>query len=668
MTAAAIAVGLPLGVALCLSFGLPDFYHGAWERPLLLLMVLCGPLWLWCRNRLKRACQRSFRSLPDAVLTVTLTLLLGVFFLFLMEPYHYVEVRCSIERAPGQNGNSWLTGIYPENGRSVPLVGVHSLDPANNELERDLRRIQLGTPEFQRMFFSVSAHRLERGIWVRSQRGVPLTVRYGGEERQIRPPSNSDYASVPGSDALFEQVHAQVPRLIAILLSLPGILLLALLAAVYLRQLVQILIQRPCRFPVHAAFLLSVIGFYLTWRLFELTYSNDPVWQFKQGLKGEYFEWHPPIMAFVWLKLVFCFQAIFGYFSAAEPFQLLMRLPYWIGFFLIGRYTATRGGLLGVLAVMISAFSPFFFREYEYLFQYAWKDCLLVSSYVLVVGILLNLKGTRGLGFWVPWGIAFVFFVFGTGVRSNAILPAILLSGFFFFDLIEIRTLRGFLKFAAASIALFLLTAGMVETLHRPILKRTPQTPLSYPMMKEVMAIRALSGDPEWPSFLEKRVTDDIDKRYSYERNNGGTDGFLHGTMKIVNLPREHYDELKAFWWRKVKEHPREYLTQKWDSFYRLLRPYKAHANSMTLLNPWHSFWSALIASVLSLVFLFTRRMPRRAVMLSLLMNGSVLFYFMTYFIFAFVADFRYLSWSLTGSVLGLVFFALLFQSNQEKE
>lgn len=695
--------GLPLAAAMTESFGLPDFHHGNYERLLFFGSIVCGILCCIAMYRLKRCFVRFFKTPLDAFLTLALSAGAAWCIWIYADPYTYVETRFAVSPAVPENKNQIrLGGVYPRAEKSMPLLGIHSFEPFDpdeeHDRERDLRNLFLGTPHFEKMFFSVSRHKLESGVYVKSTRRLPLKIECAGEAPYVvTVPQRSDYAAIalPVSDqTLSPQKRFQAADWIA----LPGILLAGLFCAVYIRKLAFLTLYAPRRLPVHAAFLLAIAGFCLTWHQFELGYSNDPVGQFRQGLRGVYQEWHPPIMAFLWIHLTRFTEWLTGYFSPAEPFCLFMRIPYWIGFFLMARYAVKRGGgFAGVLLMMLPAYAPFFFREYQFIFSYAWKDCLLVSCYVFALGLVLNLETLFRRRDLTPGKIcllltALLFFVIGTGVRSNAVLAALPLACLFFLPFFDVETWKGIGKTLLCGALLFSLTVSFLYVFHYPILKTVRQTPLSYPMFKEILAIRQLSGDREWPAFLEKRFRDDFDRRYQYHKHNGNTDFLLHGTLRLVELPAEHYHELKKFWLRKVKEHPAEYLEQKWDSFYRTMRTYK---RPVSLLNPWHVFWGALIALLFSALMILTggrgkkpcrrgegtdiswlgRQGRRRRggpweireLLTVFLLALSALSYLSTYWIFAFVADFRYLSWTLYGGILSTVCFFLLFRSSPEQ-
>jgi hypothetical protein len=72
---------------------------------------------------------------------------------------------------------------------------------------------------------------------------------------------------------------------IALRLSLPGLLLASLMAGVYLMRLGSYLWKSPYKLIPHLVCMACIFGFAYSWD-YEFWFSNDPVGQFRQGMKG----------------------------------------------------------------------------------------------------------------------------------------------------------------------------------------------------------------------------------------------------------------------------------------------------------------------------------------------------------------------------------------------
>jgi hypothetical protein len=109
--------------------------------------------------------------------------------------------------------------------------------------------------------------------------------------------------------------------------------------------------------------------------------SPDSSEQFAQALSGQFNDWHPPIMAWIWSRTNALIAGPGGLF-------LLFVAAYWIGFFLVSCFFI-RQFSPRYLVVSFLPFSPFLFNFAGTL----WKD-------VLVMVCLLNATATALL---MPW-------------------------------------------------------------------------------------------------------------------------------------------------------------------------------------------------------------------------------------------------------------------------
>lgn len=654
---AAYGTGLLIAISLSLSFGLPDFHHGECFNFIFTAAPILGAIYLFCFNKSKRFLKYAFMNWKEGFLSTILVMFCTLFLFTLAKPYFYSPVHYSV-RVERPKAVSRIIGVYPAkkvNEKSQSLVGAYSFSAPDGMLEnRVVGGIDLGSKGFEWISFAVSSEKLVSGVVVKGARGIPLVISGADDDKIIRTPLHPlDAVQLPIFTTLPEKediLSTASPYAIAF----PGILLWGLLIGVHLRRIAFELARMPQKVMIRLVLFMALFGFFYVIDNFDLTYSPDPTGQFKQGLKGSYYEWHPPTMAFLWIKTTFLFEWLFSYFSCAESFIFLMQSSYWFGFYLIGREAVRKNGFPALVIMFFAAFMPFYYPEMRYMFTFAWKDCLLVGFYLTAIGLALNIPRMK-----TPFRrevlrvLAILFFIAGTGVRSNAILAAVPLSFIFVLDLVTIRRFRDFIKLSLLAFLVFVITYGAIWTLHWPILKTVPQTPLSYPMMKEYLAIRALSGDTEWPEFLSEKCRTDFERRYDYSKHNSSTDTFLHGTMKIVQLPREHYDELKKFWLRKIKEHPKEYFAQKNDSFKRQMRTY---SKAGSIIQSWHIFWISVIICVITGFAFIRLRNLRTSSAIPFLLAASGLMYVISYYILAFVWDFRYLSWFYYAGLLAMAF------------
>jgi hypothetical protein len=190
-------------------------------------------------------------------------------------------------------------------------------------------------------------------------------------------------------------------------------------------------------------------------------------------------------MGFVWVNLCRFNEFIFGYFSAPEPFALLVRGSYWLGFALLGIYAGRKGGLAGASLMTLVALAPCVTPSFRFMFQYPWKDCMLASCCILSLGIMLNLPENRYLKNLLRI-IAIFFFIIGIGARSNAVMAALPLAFIYFIDLYRHDTVMGHLKPALLGLLLFAVSTGSMYYFHYGILK-TNTRPHQLPMFRRYL-------------------------------------------------------------------------------------------------------------------------------------------------------------------------------------
>lgn len=680
--------GFLLTLTLSLSFRVPDLLRT--ERRWFFLAFLTVPLGLiWTaimyrmRKDLKRYCTRIVPLLLTLAVYVPSVALLTLF----ADPFERDTVTFTVKSQDPEKNYLLLASIHPRewinfySRRAMPLVNPYMIAQTSGIALDDpgrvnLQRVVAGLPQHSSAYISpttkapqekliveINRERLKRGAFFYFRhRNQNFTVEMDGRSFEMNIPRYTDFVPVPVSIET-----ASVPAKPFPFRAIPGILLLTLPAALFLRRSARIIAHAPEKSGSIFAVLIPITGFFCSLYYFTLNYSPDPINQFLQGLTGRYAEWHPPVMAAVWIRLTEFFRFLTGTFSPVEPYLLLHLLMYWSGIGLIASRIGRRSFAAQIPVYFIAAV-PFFFTEFNFMFAIAWKDCLLVSSLMLTLGLLLRFRKSN-------WRfLALLPFFFAMAVRGNAVLGGIMIAPLFFTPLYPPKGWKNLAKLAGCSIGLMVVILAGIHVLNWHVLDMHRQNPLSYPMMKEILAINHITKKMEWPSFITPQLAKVFETRYSYPKNNGGTDFYLHNQLKIGNLPQENYEELKVFWRKKVWNNPKAWIMQKNDSFCKQMRQYSTGINK--LLHAWHLFWLSLTVVVLSATTCI--RLYRKnasgcdlqnriaCANAALAVSLSGLGYISTYYIFAFVPDFRYIDWLFYAGFISLGLLCAAWQKRSQ--
>jgi putative flippase GtrA len=138
--------------------------------------------------------------------------------------------------------------------------------------------------------------------------------------------------------------------------------------------------------------------------------NPDSNWQYTQALSGQYTDWHPPIMAWVWSLLLPIKE------GTASMLTLHLGL-HWLGFALIADSFLGLGKYRSAWLVLLSgAFPVFLFYNGMVI-----KDISMASSMLVAFGLGFRYRITgRPVPLWILLLAAFLL-AYGTLVRTNAI-------------------------------------------------------------------------------------------------------------------------------------------------------------------------------------------------------------------------------------------------------
>ncbi|MBK0394421.1 hypothetical protein [Ramlibacter algicola] len=396
--------------------------------------------------------------------------------------------------------------------------------------------------------------------------------------------------------------------------------------------------------------------------------NNDSVLQLRQATTGQYGDWHPPIMAWLWSWLL-----PFG--EGPAPLLLLHLALYWAGFGLLAESLRRADHpVLAVAMVLAGAFPPFLYVNAQVV-----KDVGMAVAWLAATGALFFYRSQARP---VPWParIAITLLLFyGTMVRTNAIFglgPLLLLA---FAPASWMRS--GRLMVSAVVVAVLALPASMV--LNKVLFHPTPQHATQSLFLYDLMGIAVHTNDP---SVLEPRATiaaADLRSCYSpYWWDSLSSWGRCADRVHRPNPDMQTLPEgLEAQWAKTIAAHPIAYAEHRLKHFnsallfavplkhIRLTPEYRtgdpAHPPlevvserdvHMDLLrkNPfvWPVTWLTWSACLLVLL---RREQAVPSVQLARVLAVSALGYSGAYLLIGVATDMRYHYWSLLAALVATI-------------
>jgi hypothetical protein len=393
--------------------------------------------------------------------------------------------------------------------------------------------------------------------------------------------------------------------------------------------------------------------------------NNDSIGQLRQALSGQYGDWHPPIMAWLWSQLL-----VFGHGPA--PFLLLHLALYWLGFGLVADTLRRQGSpRLALIVTLAGAFPPFLYVNAQVV-----KDVGMAVSWLAAAGLLFWFRGQqRRMPLAIGVVVAALVF-YGAMVRTNAIFG---LGPLLLYALAPARWLRNVrLMLAAVVVAVVALPLGQIanQQLFHPKAENAVQSLFLF----DLMGIAVHAGDPK---VLEPRATltrDEMRACYSPY----WWDSLSPWGRCAANVHRPDADTptlpdgLPGQWARAIATHPLAYLEHRLAHFnsavlfavprkhIRFTPEYRTDDPSIAPLevvterdvkldilrkNPfvWPVTWLAWAACLLVLL---RRQATGPGVPFARVLAVSALGYSCAYLLIGVATDMRYHYWSLLAVLL----------------
>lgn len=403
--------------------------------------------------------------------------------------------------------------------------------------------------------------------------------------------------------------------------------------------------------------------------------SFDSFQQLEQARTGQYSDFHPPIMAFVWSGL-----------DRVVPGPLGMLLLHGAMFFgglalLLG--AAMRTAWSGAGGVLVVALLPPVFANLGTI----WKDVGLAAA--LVAAAATTLRGARG-GTKAWFAAALPLLFYANAVRHNATAAVLPLAILWATTLLQRCGVRRRLAGPALGVALTGMLVGSTAVVDAALL-RVRTHPVQTLLLYDLAGISVRTGQDLLPAFVARDPGFDLVERYSPK---WGSHTLFHWQCSYIAQPAkapprlttvpgdDEVARLWSAWFDAVLANPLAYLAHRWElttwQFGLHAGPvaYAFHddilANSLgmrfeptaataamrsvrdalrdsVLFRGW--FFVAVLLGVLA--FVWRRWRPGRGGALAIAASG--LLYALPLPLYSVASDFRLLLWTVVAAALGVV-------------
>ena len=396
--------------------------------------------------------------------------------------------------------------------------------------------------------------------------------------------------------------------------------------------------------------------------------NNDSINQYAEAVKGEFTDWHPPVMAWLW-----SYVRLLG--DGPGPFLLLHLAAYWAGFGLFADAVRRLGRpRLSWLVALAGAFPPFL-----YINATVMKDVGMVAFWLAAVGYLFWIRSQNRRVPVIGWFVVAALLAYGVLVRGNAVFGFGPLLVYALAPTTWLRT--GRLMIAAVLVAVLAIPASQV--VNRLFFDAAGRSPAHSLFLFDLMGIARHTGDP---AVIAPRATlsaADLKECYTPYWWDSLSPWGRCGSRVFRPDPAfvASGDGLPAQWAGAIAAHPLAYAVHRLKHFnsallfavplkhirftpeYRTGDPAFAPMEVVTerdikldLLRKSPVIWPVVwIVWAVTLVIFAARLGPERHVFLARVLLVSALGYSGAYLVVGVATDMRYHYWSLIAILLSSV-------------
>ena len=393
--------------------------------------------------------------------------------------------------------------------------------------------------------------------------------------------------------------------------------------------------------------------------------SPDSLDQYTQAKSNTYFDWHPPIMAWIWNKLLWTCDG-------PQPILILNNFLYWTGVCLIALHVRHFG--LSLLFCLMG-FAPPIINFISVI----WKDTFLFSVLFFQCSLLFSIQCYK----WNRLGIIIILsFIIPLDfiaimLRHNAVpavLPLMILT-----LLVTLKKIKVKYNIVMGTVSCIILFFGGLQ-INKLLCNNISLHPEQQLMVYDLMGASFYKEQNLMPKYLKEKINLDTLKSI-YSTCDGGMVAIFD--MKCKTYKTEYLSELKSSWEQVILDDPFFIIKHKWACFKCLLKspglltyPY-IHPNNYGFVlnedNHLRAVYIKFISSKLSeksyksyyylitcvAIFIYSilsyRKNKKEALFFPILISLSGLLYFLSYLILSPCNDFRYIYWTIGASLLSSI-------------
>jgi hypothetical protein len=278
----------------------------------------------------------------------------------------------------------------------------------------------------------------------------------------------------------------------------------------------------------------------------------DSIRQYGQALSGDFDDWHPPAMGWLWRQLT-------AVRLGPSPMLLLQLALYWAGFglFVAWAIRSRRRGL--AIALVMVALFPISLA----LMGAVLKDCLMAGALLSASGLLLWVRPDRDLGLRF---VAMALLIAAATLRFNAAFACLPL----FMALLPRRFLRTPARFAAAGAVAAILLFLAMPVANRLIGAKPSGVALSL-VIFDLGGITEQSGVDVFPTLPVKNPVAVNHGCYSpvkWDTYSYWVDPLCPIGFDLIRKTMEdRHQSATLFWMRAIVSHPIAYAEHRLNHF-----------------------------------------------------------------------------------------------------